>query len=149
MRIDYGSDHEPEAALKWLWWFIEGAKTGGELYGRALVVIAAEQYASRLVVPASQRAHPARWGSHKDIARKALARLAGSDVPASVKQLEKAVARARRELDDAEATACRSAQATARNGSDDLPADVVQPEGQGEAETDQALSDDSAFGADE
>ena len=36
--------------------FIDGAKTAGELYGGALVVIvAAEQHASRLVVPASQR----------------------------------------------------------------------------------------------
>lgn len=31
-----------------------------ELYGRALVVIAAEQYASRLVVPTSQRTDPTR-----------------------------------------------------------------------------------------
>jgi hypothetical protein len=32
-----------------MWRFVDGAKTAGELYGRALVVIAAEQYASRLV----------------------------------------------------------------------------------------------------
>jgi hypothetical protein len=38
--------------------FIDGAKTAGELYGRALVVIAAEQYASRLVIPTSQQTHP-------------------------------------------------------------------------------------------
>jgi hypothetical protein len=53
LRIDYGSDREPEGVLKWVWRFIDGAKTVGELYGRALVVIAAEQYASGLVVPSS------------------------------------------------------------------------------------------------
>ena len=40
-----------EAAIAWLWKFVDGAKTAGELYGRALVVIAAEQHATRLVVP--------------------------------------------------------------------------------------------------
>ena len=34
----------------------------------ALVVIAAEQHASRLVVPSSQRTPATRWTSHKDIA---------------------------------------------------------------------------------
>ena len=45
LRIDYGDSHQPEAPVKWLWKFIDGAHTAGELYGRALVVIAAEQYA--------------------------------------------------------------------------------------------------------
>jgi hypothetical protein len=36
-----------------------------ELYGRALVVIAAEQHACRLVVPSSQQFGPKRWASHK------------------------------------------------------------------------------------
>ena len=60
LRIDYGDHRDPQAAIAWLWKFIDGAKTAGELYGRALVVIAAEQHATRLVVPASQRmpAHP-------------------------------------------------------------------------------------------
>ena len=51
LRIDYGDPRKPEKPIAWLWKFIDGAKTAGELYGRALVVIAAEQYASRLVVP--------------------------------------------------------------------------------------------------
>ena len=51
LRIDYGDHRDPQAALAWLWKFIDGAKTAGELYGRALVVIAAEQHATRLVVP--------------------------------------------------------------------------------------------------
>ena len=44
-----------------MWKFIDGAKSAGELYGRTLVVIAAEQYATRLVVPSSQRI-PRRGG---------------------------------------------------------------------------------------
>jgi hypothetical protein len=55
LRIDYGDPKQPEKPIAWLWKFIDGAKTAGELYGRALVVIAAEQHASRLVVPSSQQ----------------------------------------------------------------------------------------------
>jgi hypothetical protein len=65
------------------------------------VVIAAEQYASRLVVPQSQRSHPTRWSSHKDHAAKALKKLAGPHLPASLKELEKAIARAHHEHDTA------------------------------------------------
>jgi hypothetical protein len=72
-----------------------------ELYGRALVVIAAEQYASRLIVPTSQRSRPTGWGSHKDCARKALTKLAGPHLPASLKQLEKAIAKIHAEHDQA------------------------------------------------
>jgi hypothetical protein len=58
LRIDYGDRRNPEAAVSWLWKFVDGAKTAGELYGRALMVIAAEQHATRLVVPSSQRIPP-------------------------------------------------------------------------------------------
>ena len=68
----------------------DGAKTAGELYGRALVVIAAEQHATRLVVPSSQRMPATRWSSHKDIAAKALNKLVGPHVPASLSKLEQA-----------------------------------------------------------
>ena len=60
-------------------------------------MIAAEQYASRLVVPSSQQHSPIRWPSHKDHARKALAKLAGPHLPATLKQVEKAVAKAHSE----------------------------------------------------
>jgi hypothetical protein len=63
LRIDYGDHRNPEAALAWLWKFVDGAKTAGELYGRALMVIAAEQHAVRLVVPSSQRVPATRWSS--------------------------------------------------------------------------------------
>jgi hypothetical protein len=57
-----------------MWKFVDGAKTAGELYGRALVVIAAEHYAAQLVVPNSQRGFGLAWGSHKGHAIKALER---------------------------------------------------------------------------
>jgi hypothetical protein len=98
--------------LKWLWKFLDGARSAGDLYGRAIMVIAAEQYASRLVVPQSQRSAPIRWSSHKDHASKALRKLAGPHLPASLRQLESAVkradaeyARAERQAHDARRTA--------------------------------------------
>ena len=94
LRITYGDAHDPEAALKWMWRFIDGARTAGELYGRALAVIAAEQYACRLVVPQSQRSHPTSWSSHKDRAAKALAKLVKPHLPATLTQLQKAIDRA-------------------------------------------------------
>ena len=101
LRIDYGDPREPDTAVKWLWKFMDGARSAGELYGRGLVVIAAEQYASRLVVPASQRSHPTRWSSHKDHAAKALRKLAGPHLPASLAELERAVKRAHRDCETA------------------------------------------------
>ena len=55
LRIDYGDPRKPEKPVAWLFKFLDAAKTPAELFGRAIVVIAAEQYASRLVVPASQK----------------------------------------------------------------------------------------------
>lgn len=94
LKIDYGNPKEPDAAIKWLWKYIDGARTAGELYGRALVVIAAEQHAARIALPASQRSHRQRWGSHKDLAVKSLKKLAAPHVPSSLKQLERAIERA-------------------------------------------------------
>jgi len=102
LRIDYGAPKQPEEPIAWLWKFIDGAKTAGELYGRALVVIAAEQHACRLVVPSSQRFGAKRWPSHKDHAAKALAKLAGPHLPATLKQLEKAIAKAGADLHEAQ-----------------------------------------------
>jgi ParB/RepB/Spo0J family partition protein len=116
LRIDYGGPRKSEEPIAWLWKFIDGAKTAGELYGRALVVIAAEQYASRLVLPASQRLGPERWSSHKDHAAKALAKLAGPHLPSSLKQLEKAIEQANRDRQAAERKT-RQARKPARAGS--------------------------------
>jgi len=103
LRNDYVDHRDPQAAIAWLWKFIDGAKTAGELYGRALVVIAAEQYATRLVVPASQRMPVTHWSSHKDLAAKALRKLAGPHVPASLTKLEQAVKRAHSAYEKTEA----------------------------------------------
>ena len=117
LRIDYGDHRNPQAALAWLWRFIDGAKTAGELYGRALVVIAAEQHASRLVLPASQRGPRSPWSSHKDIAAKALRKLAGPHLPASRSALERAVKRAHAAYEAAE-------QARRRTPSENAEADI-------------------------
>jgi ParB/RepB/Spo0J family partition protein len=122
LRIDYDSD--PQAPLTWLWRFLDGARTAGELYGRALVVLAAEQHASRLVLPASKRTPATRWPSRKDHAAKALAKLAGPHLPVSLAKLERAVARTHRAYEEAnrvESTADRDAdvQSDADNTVDD------------------------------
>ena len=92
-----------------MWKFIDGAKSAGELCGRALVVIAAEHHATRLVVPSSQRIPATRWSSHKEIAANALKKLAGPHVPATLSRLEQAVKRAHAAYDKAE-TAARERQ---------------------------------------
>jgi ParB/RepB/Spo0J family partition protein len=118
LRYDYDDHRDPQAAIAWLWRYIDAAKSAGELYGRALVVIAAEQYATRLVVPASQRMPATRWSSHKDIAAKALRKLAGPHVPASLTRLEQAVKRAHAAYDKAE-TAARERQRAERQPVED------------------------------
>jgi ParB/RepB/Spo0J family partition protein len=111
LRIDYGDHRDPQAAIAWLWRFLDGAKTAGELYGRALVVIAAEQHASRLVVPSGQRTPATRWSSHKDLAGKALKKLAGPHIPTTLTKLEQAVKRAHAAYDKAETAAREQARA--------------------------------------
>jgi ParB/RepB/Spo0J family partition protein len=128
LRIDYGDPRDPQAAIAWLWKFIDGAKTAGELYGRALVVIAAEQHATRLVVPASQRTPATRWSSHKDLAAKALRKLAGPHIPASLTKLEQAVKRAHSAYEKAETAqheARRADAPTAEADDDDPGADLT------------------------
>lgn len=101
LRITYGDGMSHENQAHWLWTHLQGATTAGELYGRALVVIAAEHYASRLVVPGSQQRPPLQWSSHNNLAIKALEKLAGPHVAPTLKALEKAVAKAKREHDEA------------------------------------------------
>ena len=149
LRIDYGDPKHPEKPIAWLWKFIEGAKTAGELYGRALVVIAAEQHACRLVVPSSQRFGAKRWPSHKDHAAKALQKLAGPHLPATLKQLEKAIAKAGAELHEAQeqARAESRKRMTADRKATDAAADVCAvDEADGPAETCDELDDDLVDG---
>jgi hypothetical protein len=135
LRIDYGDSRDPQDALQWLWKFIDGAKSAGELYGRALVVIVAEQHATRLVVPSSQRLPASRWSSHKDIAAKALKKLAGPHVPTSLTKLEQAIKRAHRAYDKAE-TAAREQHRAERQAVETEPAESSVDHGLDEGPTD-------------
>ena len=119
LRIDYGDPRQPDDVVKWLWKFLDGARSAGDLYGRCVMVIAAEQYASRLVVPASQRSAAIRWSSHKDHASKALNKLAGPHLPVSLRQLETAVKRA-----DAEYARAERQAHDARRTANDSPAET-------------------------
>jgi ParB/RepB/Spo0J family partition protein len=108
LRIAYGAPHKAdtaEPAVKWLWRYLDGARCPGDLFGRALVVVAAQRYASRLVVPGSQRARPIVYAAHGDRAEKALAKIAGPHLPASLKRLQKAIDAVERDYQAALATA--------------------------------------------
>jgi ParB/RepB/Spo0J family partition protein len=120
LRIDYGDAKQPSDPIAWMWKFIDGARTAGELYGRTLMVIAAEQHASRLVVPSSQRGPGIRWSSHKDKAAKALTKLVGPHLPASLKQLERAVTRVHAEREQAIRSPDQTADAVPSDPAADL-----------------------------
>jgi hypothetical protein len=88
------------------------------------MVIAAEQHATRLVVASSQRVPATRWSSHKDIAARALKKLAGPHVPISLTKLEQSVKRAHAAYDKAEiaarkqhGAACQAAEPETDDGS--------------------------------
>jgi DNA-binding NtrC family response regulator len=74
------------------------------------VVIATEQYVSRLMVP-QRRSQPSRWSSHKAHAAKALKKLAGPYLPGSLRQLENAVKRAHEDCARAERESHEAQQA--------------------------------------
>jgi hypothetical protein len=93
-KVAYG---EPDDAAAWLWRFVDGAKNAGELYGRVMVVFAAQHYAQQLVLPRSKRHNSALPSSHKQIARKAFERVAKKTLPASHLQLQRALEREARE----------------------------------------------------
>jgi ParB/RepB/Spo0J family partition protein len=89
-KVIYGEVHDAE---RWLWKFVDGARSAGELYGRVLVVFAAQAYAHDLVLPTSQRRGDVLLRSHKDTARKAFERLTKRVLPASHTQLARALER--------------------------------------------------------
>ena len=93
-KVAYG---EVEDAATWLWKFIEGAKSADELYGRVLVVFAAQHYTQNLVLPASQRRGSVLPYTRKDTARKAFERITKNVLPASHAQLQRALEREARE----------------------------------------------------
>jgi len=89
-KVSYG---EIEDAAAWLWKFIDGARNAGELYGRALVVFAAQHYAQDLVLPASSRRGSVLPRSRKDTACKAFERVTKKVLPASHLELRRALER--------------------------------------------------------
>jgi hypothetical protein len=94
LRVSYGDPKDVRAAVNWLWRFVDAAKTPGELYGRAFVVIAAEQHAARLVLPAGQRTHPRAGARTRTSPQGRCASSPGRTSPASLSKLEQAVKRA-------------------------------------------------------
>lgn len=106
---------DPEAAIAWLWKFIDGAKDARELYGRALVVFAAQHYAEQLVLPQSKQRSSAIPSSHKDIALKAFERLAKSVLPVSHLDLRRALEREARAYSKAVAQLGNAAKAPAED----------------------------------
>jgi hypothetical protein len=72
----------------------------------------------RLVLPTSKRGYPIRWGSRSDHVAKALRKLAGPHLPATLRKLEQAVKRANSDYDKA-VTTPRTAAASQPPDSDD------------------------------
>jgi ParB/RepB/Spo0J family partition protein len=126
LRIVYGDGNKHENQSHWLWKYLDGARSAGELYGRALVVIAAEQYASRLVVPGSQQIKPLSWPSYKDTALKALTKLAGPHMASTLKALEKAIVKAEREHKEA-LTALLESKESSTEGVPDMEDELDSP----------------------
>lgn len=85
-KVSYG---EPADTAAWMWKFLDGARNAGELYGRAMVLFAAQHYVTDLVLPASQRRRSVLPRSHKDLARTAFERVVGPLLPATHVQLER------------------------------------------------------------
>ena len=115
-KVTYG---EPEDALKWLWKFVEGAKTAGELYGRTLVVFAAQHYAHQLALPTSQRRGSVLPRSHADRARKAFEKVTKTALPGSHRELTRAIEREARSYRDRVAELEQQARAAAAEATDD------------------------------
>ena len=95
LKIDYGDRqvaNNPAAAIKWLWKFIDGAKPAGEALRpgagghrrRAL-------RRPRIVLPSSQRHHPAAPRLSQGPGGESAGEARGPHVPASIKQLSKAI----------------------------------------------------------
>ena len=127
LRIVYGDGTSCTNQEHWLWNYLDDARSAGELYGRALVVIAAERYASRRVLPASQQSEPLRWPSHNDTALTALTKLAGPHIAKTLLALEKAIDAVEREhkealqaLDSKEAGAEASGKASGERDATDV-----------------------------
>ncbi|MFI4977925.1 MAG: ParB/RepB/Spo0J family partition protein [Solirubrobacterales bacterium] len=127
-KVSYG---EVQDAAKWLWSFIDGAKSAGELYGRVLVVFAAQHYAQNLVLPASQRRPSVLPRTRKDTARKAFERITKNVLPASYAQLQRALeseARSYAKRQDHLSAAARREREEARDSAAEIDRDQATPQ---------------------
>jgi ParB/RepB/Spo0J family partition protein len=127
-KVAYG---EVEDAAAWLWKFVDGARNAAELYGRVLVVFAAQNYAHDLVLPTSKRRGTVLPRSRKETARKAFERLTKNVLPASHAQLQRAIEREARSYTKHQSelnTAPRQRVATAAQDPDACdPEDGTEP----------------------
>ncbi len=109
-----------EAAEQRMWGYIEGAKSAEEVLGRTLVIIAAGGRFARECGANGQT--PQRQYPANEKARKALARIVGRIVPASIKRLEReknafdAHAEAERLITEAKTEAASDTPDAATNG---------------------------------
>ena len=134
---------EPEDAVKWLWKFVDGAKSAGELYGRTLVVFACQHYANQLALPTSQRRGSVLPSSHRDTARKAFEKLTKTVLPASHRELARAIEREAREYRDRIAALEQHARAADDDGGGEEPDVEPVDDVEGELE-DQDLEEQQA-----
>lgn len=112
-KVTYG---EIGDAAAWLWKFVDGAGNAGELYGRVLVVFAAQHYAQQLVLAASKRCPSVLPSSHKDAARKAFLRITREVLPATHVQLARAIEREARDYQKRQRQLSDSARTDASAG---------------------------------
>ena len=131
-KVTYG---DVDQAVKWLWRFVDGAKTAGELYGRTLVVFAAQHYASQLALPTSQRRGSVLPASRKDVARKAFEKIVKPALPASHRELARAIEREARdyharvtELEHAARQATKDQPPAGDSDGEDLDSDPIDGE---------------------
>jgi hypothetical protein len=138
-KVAYG---DVDAAAKWLWRFVDGAKTAGELYGRTLVVFAAQHHAQQLVLARSQRRGSALPRSRKDVARKAFERVTKDALPGAHTQLVRALER------EARAYAKRQAElaAAARSEREQTAAAAAEPGDEPGAEVEDLVEPDDEPG---
>src|SRR3954468_16163630 len=75
-----------------MWRFLDGARTAGELYGRALVVLWAAHYAREEVLPGAEQRTNLVGYDLEDRALKALEKLGRRHRPVALRRLEQAIA---------------------------------------------------------
>jgi hypothetical protein len=100
-KLKSGKDGKPRVvyadvahAERWMWKFLDGATTAGELYGRALVVLWAAHYALDEVLPHGERRGSVVEGllSYDEKLIKILERLGKRHLPAQLTRLRRAIA---------------------------------------------------------